>query len=165
MPRRRAPSIRSLWRWVIVLSIVVVAGCAVAGFSLYHSQTSVNHLQTEVNGIQQTAGLLYAETIKLAQPGESSPTTTTTVTSPPSTTITTATVPTTTVTVATAPSSPSPPSTTPPVAFTGANIWLTASVGALLILAGLVLRRRFVDRSGRRRKSLPQLNTQRHQNR
>jgi hypothetical protein len=160
MQRRRGPPIRSLWRWVIVLSIGLIAGCALAGFNLYHSQTEVNHLQTEVNGIQQTVGLLYAETIKLAQPGELSPTTTTTVTSPPSTTTTTTTVP-----VATAPSPPASPSPTPPVAFTGTNIWLTASVGALLILAGLVLRRRFVDRSGRRRKSLPQLNTQRHQNR
>ena len=153
MQRRRVPPIRSLWRWVIALSIVLVAGCAVAGFYLYHSQTEVNHLQTEVNGIQQTVGLLYAETIKLAQPGQLSPTTTTTTTSPPSTTTTT----TTTVPVATAPSPPAPPSPTPPVAFTGTNIWLMVSAGALLILAGLVLRRRFVDRSGRRRKSLPQL--------
>jgi hypothetical protein len=158
MQRRRGPPIRSLWRWVIVLSIVLVAGCAVAGFNLYHSQTEVNHLQTEVKGIQQTVDLLYAATTKLAQPGELPPTTTTTVTSPPSTT-------TTTVPVATVPSPPTPPSPTPPVAFTGANTGLTASAGALLILAGLVLRRRFVGRSGRRRKSLPQLYTQRHQTR
>jgi hypothetical protein len=45
MPRPRVPyAKRSVWTVVVVLSIVVVVGFAIAGYE-------INHLQNEVNGL------------------------------------------------------------------------------------------------------------------
>jgi hypothetical protein len=153
MQRRRAPSIRSVWRWAIALSIVLVVGSAVAGYEIHHLQTEFNGVQQQFNSLNQEVASLYRSATKTAQPAELPSTTTTTVTSPPSTTTTMTTVPVATVPVATATSLPTPPSPAPPVvaapsttslaappmAFTGANTGLTGSLGALLILAGLAL--------------------------
>jgi hypothetical protein len=70
MQRRRAPSMRSVWRLAIVLSIVLVVVCAVAGYEVYHLRTEVNGLQQQVNHLNQTLALLYETVSKAAEQGK-----------------------------------------------------------------------------------------------
>jgi hypothetical protein len=70
MQRRRAPSVRSVWRLAVVLSIVLVVVCAVAGYEIYHLGTEVNGLQQQVNALNRTAILLYETVTKIAQQGK-----------------------------------------------------------------------------------------------
>ena len=53
MKRPRAPyAKRSVWTAVVVLSIVLVAACAIAGYE-------INHLHSEVSGLQNRVTALY----------------------------------------------------------------------------------------------------------
>ena len=52
MKRQRGPHARqSLWNVIIVLSIVLVVGFAVAGYEINHLRTQVNGLQTQVTAL------------------------------------------------------------------------------------------------------------------
>jgi uncharacterized protein YoxC len=52
MKRQRAPYLRPLWNAIVVLSIVLVIGLAVAGYEIHHLQTQVNGLQSQVNTLK-----------------------------------------------------------------------------------------------------------------
>jgi hypothetical protein len=53
MKRPRAPyARRSVWVAIAILSGLFVVGAAIAGYE-------INHLQNEVNGMQNTLNLLY----------------------------------------------------------------------------------------------------------
>ena len=63
--RRRAPwAKRSVWNVVIALSVIVVAGFAVAGYEINHLRTEVNgmhaQIQTLTNGIAALFKLVAA---------------------------------------------------------------------------------------------------------
>jgi hypothetical protein len=61
MNRRRAPyAKRSVWTVVVIMSIVLVVGFAVAGYEIHH-------LQNEVTGLQNTVADIY-KTSKAASP-------------------------------------------------------------------------------------------------
>ena len=70
MQRRRALSMRSVWRLAIVLSIVLVVVCAVAGYEIYHLRNEVNGLQQQVNNLSNMVTLLSDALTKVAQQGK-----------------------------------------------------------------------------------------------
>ena len=64
MNRQRVPyARRSVWAAIAVLSIVLVAGCVIAGYE-------INHLHNEVNTLNNTVAALYQITSKSAQQGK-----------------------------------------------------------------------------------------------
>ena len=60
MKRQRSPyATCSVWSVIAVVSIVLVAGCAAAGYEIYHLQSEVNGLQSQVNGLYPQVNALY----------------------------------------------------------------------------------------------------------
>jgi len=53
MTRQRAPyASRSVWVAVVVLSIVLIVGGAIAGYEIHHLQTQVNGLNSSVSQLE-----------------------------------------------------------------------------------------------------------------
>lgn len=66
-PRRAPYASRSVWYVVGVLSIVLVAGFAAAGYEMNHLRTEINGLHHQVKTLNYTVATLYQAIQKLAQ--------------------------------------------------------------------------------------------------
>jgi hypothetical protein len=52
MKRPRASNTRPLWNAIVIISIVVVIGFAVAGYEIHHLQSEISGLQSQVKSLQ-----------------------------------------------------------------------------------------------------------------
>jgi hypothetical protein len=70
MARKRAPFAKqSVWYVVIGLAAIVVIGFAAAGYEINHLRTEVNGLQTQVQSINRVVSVLYSDVLKLLSKG------------------------------------------------------------------------------------------------
>jgi hypothetical protein len=61
MKKPRVPyAKRSVWTAILILSLVLVVGFGIAGYE-------INHLQNEVNGLNNEVATLYQQFLKLAK--------------------------------------------------------------------------------------------------
>ncbi len=66
MKRRRDPHARrSVWYVVAILSFVVVVGFAAGAYEINHLRTQVNGLQHSVNSLGSAVSVLYTEIMAL----------------------------------------------------------------------------------------------------
>jgi len=66
-PRAPRYAKRSVWYVVIVLSIVVVVGFAAAGYELNHLRTELNGIQPQIQNLHNLVAALYLDILRLGQ--------------------------------------------------------------------------------------------------